>query len=77
MAGADWQTASLIHLRKKQAAASTVLRMSIEGKALVIGQEFPPGAHTEALEADKAQSSLHLNFNVNVAPLGQKRARER
>lgn len=77
MAGADWQTASLIHLRKKQAAALTVLRMPKEGKALVIGQEFPPGAHTEALEVGKTQSLLYLNFNVNVVPLGQKRARER
>lgn len=52
---------SLIHLRKKQAAASAFLMMSKEGKALVVGQVFPPGAHTEALEVDKTQSLLHLN----------------
>lgn len=68
---------SLIHLRKKQAAASTVLMMSKEGKALVTGQVFPPGAHIETLAVDKTQSLLHLNFNVNVVPLGQKRAKER
>ena len=51
--------------------------MSKEGKALVTGQVFPPGAHTEALAVDKTQSLLHLNFNVNVVPLGQERAKER
>lgn len=74
MAGADWQTASLIHLRKKQAAAPTVLMMSKEGKVMVISQVFPFGAQTEGLEVDKTLSSLHLNFNLNVVPLGQKRA---
>lgn len=73
MAGADWQTASLIHLGKKQAAAPTLM-MSKEGKVMVISQVFPLGAQTEGLEVDKTLSSLHLNFNLNVVPLGQKRA---
>lgn len=55
MAGADWQTAPLIHLRKKQAAASTVLMMSKEGKELGISQVFSLQAQTEGLEVGKTQ----------------------
>lgn len=49
MAGADRQIASLIHLGKKQAAASTALMMPKEGKKLVISQVFPLGAQTGRL----------------------------
>ena len=60
VAGTDWQTASLIHLREEQTAASTALMMSKEGKELVISQVFPLQAQTVGVEVGKAQGSLHL-----------------
>ncbi|XP_032350546.1 translation initiation factor IF-2-like [Camelus ferus] len=60
--------------RKKQAAASAALMMPKEGTELVISQVFPLGAQTEGLEADKTESLLHSNFDVNMAPLGQESA---
>ena len=73
MSGADWQTASLIHLREKQAAASTVLMMPKDGKEMVISQVFLLGVQTEGLEGEKTQSWLHLNFNLNAVLWGQKK----
>lgn len=64
VARADWQTASLIHPRQKQAAVSIILMMSKEGKELVISQVFPLGAQSEGMEVNKTQSLLHLNFNL-------------
>jgi len=49
VAGADRQTASLIHLGKKQAAASTALMMPKEGEELAISQVFPLGAQIGGL----------------------------
>nr|XP_031321437.1 uncharacterized protein LOC105095034 [Camelus dromedarius] len=48
--------------------------MPKEGTELVISQVFPLGAQTEGLEADKTESLLHSNFDVNTAPLGQESA---
>lgn len=47
--------------------------MSKEGKELVISQVFPLQAQTAGLDVGKAQSLLHLDFNLNVILSGQKK----